>query len=101
MVNFWKEEFALDRNKAFTIYALTLIAGVASVITASLMAGFATLPTPMVFVEHVALGLGIRAAYKYIGGFDLSDWTLTGEPIPAAIEAAEPMPAGATADATS
>jgi hypothetical protein len=55
----------------------------------------------MVFVEHVALGLGIRAAYKYVGGFDLSDWTLSGEPIPAPIEAAEPMSAGATADATS
>jgi hypothetical protein len=101
MVNFWKEETELDRNKAFTIYALTLIAGVASVITASLMAGYATLPTPLLFVEHVALGLGIRAAYKYIGGFDLSDWTFTGEPIPAASEAVEATPAGATADATS
>jgi hypothetical protein len=101
MVNFWKEEIELDRNKAFTIYALTLIAGVASVITASLMAGYATLPTPLLFVEHVALGLGIRAAYKYIGGFDLSDWTFTGEPIPAASEAVEATPAGATADATS
>jgi len=91
----------LDRNKAFAIYALTLIAAVASVITASLIAGFATLPSPIVFVEHVALGLGIRAAYKYIGGFDLSDWTLSGEPIPVAVEAADAMPAGATADATS
>jgi hypothetical protein len=91
----------LDRNKAFAIYALTLIAGLASVITASLIAGFATLPSPMMFVEHVALGLGIRAAYKYIGGADVSDWTFTGEPIPAAVEAADALPAGATADATS
>ena len=91
----------MNRNSIFVIYALTLIAGVASIITASLMAGFATLPTPLVFIEHVAMGLAIRAAYKYIGGFDLSDWTLTGEPISAATEAAEQLPAGATADATS
>ena len=91
----------MDQNKAFAIYSLTLIAGLAPVITASLIAGFATLPSPMMFVEHVALGLGIRAAYKYIGGFDVSDWTFTGEPIPAAVEAADTLPAGATADATS
>ena len=92
----------MNRDKAFAIYALTLIAAVASVITASVMAGVAALPSPLMFIEHVALGLTIRAAYKYIGGFDASDWTITGELIPTPIAATEPVSqSGATADATS
>ena len=39
-------------------------------ITASVMAGVATLPTFFVFVEHIVLSLLFRAAYKSIGGFD-------------------------------
>lgn len=92
----------MNRDKAFAIYAITLICAVASVITASVMAGFATLPSPLMFVEHVALGLGIRFAYKWVGGIDVADWTIFGEPIAAAPAAAEAVtPAGATADATS
>ena len=60
----------MDNDKLFTIYALTLIAAVTSVITASVMSGIATLPTTGVFLEHVALSFGFRAAYKSLDGFD-------------------------------
>jgi len=58
----------MDNDKVFTVYALTLIAGVLSVISASVMAGVATLPTPLNFVEHLALSFGFRAAYKSLAG---------------------------------
>lgn len=60
----------MDNDRIFAAYTLTLVAVVASVITASIMAGFATLPTAGVFIEHVAMSLGFRAAYKSFGGFD-------------------------------
>jgi hypothetical protein len=60
----------VKNDKIFAAYALILVGGCASVITASVMAGFATLPTFAVFLEHIALSLAFRAAYKSIGGFD-------------------------------
>ena len=60
----------MDNDRIFTIYALTLIAGVASVITASVLAGYATLPSVGVFLEHVAMSLAFRGAYKSFGGFE-------------------------------
>jgi hypothetical protein len=65
-----KKEPEVDNDKAFGLYALALVTGIASVITASLMAGYATLPTAGVFIEHVALSLTFRAAYKSFGGFE-------------------------------
>ena len=56
----------MDNDKAFTIYALVIFAGLASVLTASLMAGAATLPTPLSVLEHLALSFGMRASYKWI-----------------------------------
>jgi hypothetical protein len=52
------------------VYALTLITIVASVITCSVMTGIATLPTAGVFLEHLALSAGFRAAYHSLGGID-------------------------------
>ena len=60
----------VDNDKLFSLYALTLVAGVASVITASVMAGVAALPTLGVFLEHLALSLAFRGAYKSFGGFE-------------------------------
>ena len=77
----------MDTNKAFAVYALTLIAGVGSVLAASVLAGITTAPSPAVFMEHVALGLMMRAAYKSIGGWDWADWSLTSEPAGEAIAA--------------
>jgi hypothetical protein len=69
----------LDNDKVFVAYALILIAGVASVITASVVAGTAALPSPMSFLEHLALSLAFRAAYKGIGGFSWDEWSVMGE----------------------
>ena len=83
-------------DNAFAVFALILIAGVASVITASVMAGFSTLPAPLTFLEHVALSLGFRAAYKGFGGFDWSDWAVVGmggRPTRAAAHAGSPAEA--------
>jgi hypothetical protein len=67
-------------DKAFAGYALILIAGVASVLTASVMAGVTSLPSPAVFLEHVALGLMMRASYKSFGGWNWAEWSVTSEP---------------------
>ena len=92
----------MDNDRVFAAYSLILIAGVASVITASVLAGVATLPTVGVFLEHILLSLLFRAAYKSIGGFDwilfLGPDTYTFEPREAptanAAEALSCLPAG-------
>ena len=58
----------MENDKLFSLYAFTLLAGVASVATASIMAGYAALPSLWVFVEHLAMSLTVRAAYKSLGG---------------------------------
>ena len=68
----------MDNDRAFTVYALTLVGIIGSVITASVMTGIATLPTAGVFLEHLALSLGFRTAYKSFGGFDwVYEWADT------------------------
>jgi hypothetical protein len=59
---------------------LILVAAVGSLLTASVAAGIALAPSPLVFLEHVALGLAIRAAYKSIGGWNWADWSFGAEP---------------------
>ena len=63
----------MDNDRVFMIYALALIAGVTSCITACVVAGVATLPSLGMFVEHLALSLAFRGAYKSFGGFDWID----------------------------
>jgi hypothetical protein len=58
----------LDNDKAFTLYAAILIGSILSVLTASVLAGVAALPTPLVFAEHLAMSLIFRAAYKSLAG---------------------------------
>ena len=70
----------MQNDKAFAAAAIVLFAGLASVLTASVLAGFAMLPAPLLFLEHVAMGVAMRAAYKFIGGWNWADWTLTSEP---------------------
>lgn len=81
----------MDNDKVFTGFALGLIALVASAITASVMAGFATLPSLVVFLEHLAMSLLFRAAYKSFGGFDWADWSVAGAASGEATAASEPM----------
>jgi len=58
----------VENDKLFSLYAFTLLAGVASVATASIMAGYASLPSLAVFAEHLVLSLSVRGAYKSFGG---------------------------------
>ena len=91
----------MDNDKVFVAYALILISGIASVLTASVMAGIASLPSFMVFAEHVVMSLLIRAAYKSFNRFDWSDWNVFGESTGEAITVSGSMlPAGPIADAT-
>ena len=60
----------MDNDRVFAPYAFTLIAAITSVITASVVAGFAVLPSTGVFLEHLAMSLGFRGLYKSFGGFD-------------------------------
>ena len=82
------EENHLDPKHRFTGYALTLLTAVGSLLTATVLAGISSLPSPLTFLEHVALGLSIRFSYKWVGGFDWADWSFgsdaTGEGLAAA-----------------
>jgi len=64
----------MENDKYFSIYAFTILGGLAAVVSASLNAGFTTLPSAWVFVEHIALSLTVRAAYKSFG-WDWGLWT--------------------------
>jgi hypothetical protein len=93
------EEGPVNNDKVFSAYALILVSGVASMITATVMAGVATLPTLAVFLEHLMLSLLFRAAYKSIGGFD---WVFFLGPDTYTFEPREtPTPGAGTADALS
>ena len=60
----------MKNDRVFTIYAVALIAMTGCMISTALWAGFAELPAAGFFLEHLALGLGVRTAYKSFGGFD-------------------------------
>jgi hypothetical protein len=58
----------MNSDKAFAIYAFTLVGGVVSILTATIATGVASLPPAAFLLEHVALALAIRTAYKCFGG---------------------------------
>ena len=60
----------MNNDRAFTLYALVLIAVVGSILTASVFAGIATTPSAGVFLKHLALSVGFRTVYKSLDGFD-------------------------------
>lgn len=64
----------MENDKYFSIYAFTILGGLAAVVSASLSAGFTTLPSAWVFLEHIVLSLTVRAAYKSFG-WDWGLWT--------------------------
>lgn len=57
-------------DRVFTLYALTLTAIITSVIASCVTSGVATLPSAGVFLKHLALSFGFRAAYKSLGGVE-------------------------------
>ena len=91
----------MDNDRVFAAYALLLVGGVASVITASVTSGIATLPSAGVFLEHVVMSFGFRAAYKSLGGFEWAHEAATfiGWITPDADAATPELPAGAEATA--
>jgi hypothetical protein len=58
----------VDNNKAFGIYVAVLVGALLSVISSSVIAGVTTLPTFLVFIEHVGMSLLFRAAYHSFDG---------------------------------
>jgi len=64
----------MENDKYFSIYAFTILGALAAVITTSLQAGFTTMPSAFVFIEHIAMSLIVRAAYKSFG-WDWGSWT--------------------------
>jgi len=86
----------LDSDHRFSLYAAILISAVASVISASVIAGIATAPAPAFLAEHLGLGLLFRASYKSLGGVE---WPFAAAG--AVADASDPSHAGAglTADA--
>jgi hypothetical protein len=92
----------LDNDKAFAAYALILIAGVASLLTTLVLTGPGTWPSPVHILEHVAMGLAIRAGYKSVGGWSWADWSVAGDRVRDPITAGELLASsGAHADALS
>ena len=58
----------MDNDRAFAIYISVIVGGLACVLATAVAVGITEIPAPLVFVEHVALGLLFRAAYKSLGG---------------------------------
>jgi hypothetical protein len=95
------EKHTLDNDKAFAVYVAVVIGGVCTLWTALTLAGFPTMPPLPTFFEHVLLGLGFRAAYKWGGGgWDWSDWSVFGgdAATEAAATAGLQVPPGAVVD---
>ena len=58
----------MQDDKTFAVYALSLIGGVALLLTTLVLVQVTTLPSLGVFVEHASLGLLFRASYKSLDG---------------------------------
>jgi hypothetical protein len=69
----------VDNDKAFTIWALLLVGGAGLLVTALVTGGVTSLPSLGSFLDHAALALSVRFAYKWVGGFEWADWSVFGE----------------------
>ena len=58
----------MQNDKAFVVYALTLLVGISTVATLVVSSGASSFPTPLYFIEHVTLGLMVRGYYKSFDG---------------------------------
>jgi hypothetical protein len=77
----------VNDNKAFAAWVLLVLTTMATLLTWIVVGLGADLPPLASVLEHVALGLSIRFAYKYTGGFNPADWSFgsdaVGEPVAA------------------
>lgn len=69
----------MNDNKAFAAWALFIITGAAILVTALTTTGLTTLPDPFTFAQKVAMGLSVRFAYKWFGGWDPAEWSIAGD----------------------
>jgi len=58
----------MQNDKVFIAYAAALVVGISSLMAFVLGTGASALPTPLYLIEHVSLGLAIRAYYKSFDG---------------------------------
>lgn len=58
----------MNDDRAFLTYAVALAAGVTSLLTFILFTQAGSIPEPVYVLEHVALGLSVRAYYKAFDG---------------------------------
>jgi hypothetical protein len=67
----------VNNDMVFVAYTLILTAAVGGLIAALMAVGVAPIPHPETFASHAMLSLGIRAAYKAFGGWDVTEWDLS------------------------
>jgi hypothetical protein len=71
------ETTSVDDDKAFVAYTLILTAAVGGLLAVLMAVGVAPIPHPETFASHAVMSLGIRAAYKAFGGWDVTEWDLS------------------------
>ena len=63
----------MNDNRAFAAWVLIVVGGAVALLTTFVATGFAALPPLGDILEHAALGLCIRAAYKSTGGWNWAE----------------------------
>lgn len=58
----------MQNDKAFIVYALSLLIGISSVATLVVSSGASSFPTPLHVIEHLILALMVRGYYKSFDG---------------------------------
>ncbi|MFT5441937.1 MAG: hypothetical protein ACI8W3_000979 [Myxococcota bacterium] len=61
-------ELAMQNDKVFITYALTLIVGTASLLAFVVISSAPSIPSAAYLLEHLTLGLMVRAYYKSFDG---------------------------------
>jgi hypothetical protein len=79
MICWTGRRITLDDNKAFAAWVLLVVGGAGTLLLCLLLTGVAELPPLLNIAADVALGLSVRAAYKWVGGFEWADWSIAGE----------------------
>jgi hypothetical protein len=77
---------ALSDNKAFAAWALFIVTGAAILVAALTTTGLTTLPDAFTLLQKIAMGLSVRAAYKWFGGWDWAEWSIAGDAVVASGE---------------
>ncbi len=87
----------MTNDKAFALYALALITAVGSLFCVAVATGIASIPPMAFIIEHVALAVFIRSAYKSFDGTNpvVDFLEFYGWKTPAIQAPADALPAGA------